>query len=122
MLGTRPDLWSISWHNTQAIRQRSIDRCEKSPKGTAYTELDLGKRGIPASMQNKYLLGYFDAAYMDDATDRHSAMGYIFFYHNCANSCASKKQQTIAPSDYRGGAPGGYRSYEGVHVDPRFLE
>ena len=44
---------------------------------------------------------------MDDTTDRHSTMGYMFFYQGCPVSWASKKQHTIALStteaEYLGG-------------------
>lgn len=44
------------------------------------------------------LKGYFDAAYMDNTFDRHSTIGYMFFYKSSLISWASKKQHTIALS------------------------
>ena len=68
-------------------------------KKTASTEMVLGRRDdLPTSMLSPRIIGYFDAAYMDDTQDRHSTMGYIFFFDGCAVSWASKKQQTVALS------------------------
>ena len=99
MLGSRPDLaYAINkltqYSSAPTERHwKAVKRVLRFVKYTIHTSLILGKRS-----DNDPLVGYFDAAYMDDTTDRHSTMGYMFFYHGCAVSWASKKQQTIALS------------------------
>ena len=102
MLGSRPDLaYSINklaqYASKPTIRHwKDVKRIIRFVKRTASTALVLGQRttDIPHSI----VTGYFDNAYMDNATDRHSTMGYIFFYSGSCVSWASKKQQTIALS------------------------
>ena len=99
MLGSRPDLaYAINklaqYSSAPTERHwKAVKKILRFVKYTSNTSLVLGKRP-----SNDPLVGYFDAAYMDDTTDRHSTMGNIFFYHGCAVSWASKKQQTIALS------------------------
>jgi len=63
------------------------------------TEIVLGRRNdIPAAMVPWRVIGFFDAVYIDDTQDKHSTMAYIFFYHGCAISWMSKKQQTVTLS------------------------
>jgi len=58
------------------------------------TELVLGRRNdilvamgrrnnVPAAIVPWKIIGFFNAAYMDDTQDRHSTMAYIFFYDGC---------------------------------------
>ena len=97
MLGTRPDLaFPINklaqYSSTPTMRHwNGVKRIIQFVKKTACFELVLGKRSIKTGG----LVGYFDAAYMDDSKDRHSTMGYIFFYCHSAISWAWKKQHTV---------------------------
>ena len=88
---------------------KGVKRILHFVKKTTDTEIVLGKRNdIPAAMGRRNdipvvmvpwkVIGFFDAAYMDDTQDRHSTMAYIFLYDSCAISWASKKQQTVALS------------------------
>ena len=110
MLGSRPDLaYSINklvqYSSKPSERHwQGVTHILRFVKRTASTALILGRREsilphcVLGEIVEKTVTGYFDAAYMDDTTDRHSAIGYVFFYKESAVSWESKKQQTIASS------------------------
>lgn len=101
MLGSRPDLAyainKLAQYSSKPTQRhwKGVKRIIRFVKRTAYTALVLGHRD---TCGERTITGYFDAAYMDDTTDRHSTMGYIFFYLGCPISWSSKKQHTIALS------------------------
>ena len=82
MLGSRPDLAyainKLAQYSSMHMEKhwKAVKRILRFVKYTSYTSLILGKRS-----DKDPLVGYFDAAYMNDTTDRHSTMGYMFFYH-----------------------------------------
>ena len=104
MLGSRPDfayaINKLAQYSSAPMNRhwKAVKRVLRFVKYTTHTSLVLGHHApaLPTALDS--LVGFFDAAYMDDTTDRHSNMGYMFFYHGCAVSWASKKQQTIALS------------------------
>ena len=104
MLGSQPDLaYAINklaqYLSTPMERHwKAVKRVLRFVKYTTHTSLVLGQRAPTLSTGSDSLVGFFDAAYMNDTTDRHSTMGYMFFYRGCAVSWASRTQQTIALS------------------------
>ena len=61
------------------------------------TKLVLGVNHQPEVPRN-VICGYFDSAYMDNSVDRHSTMGYAFYYAGSLVSWSSRKQRTLALS------------------------
>ena len=105
MLGSRPDLaFSINKLAQYSSRPterhwRGVKRILRFVKRTTFTALELGDRQKPSNpLLHHSVIGYFDAAYMDNTADSHSTMGYLFLLYGSTISWASKKQQTIALS------------------------
>ena len=103
MLGSRPDLaFSVN-----KLAQYCASPCERHwlgikrifwfIKGTVNTKLVLGVNHQPEVPRN-VICGYFDSAYMDNSVDRHSTMGYAFYYAGSLVSWSSRKQRTLALS------------------------
>ena len=104
MLGSRPDL---AFAVTKLARYCSspterhwtgIKRVLRFIKATLNTYLVLGQRAATSPAHTSPVCDFFDAAYMDDTTDRHSTMAYVFFVGNSVVSWSSKKQPTLALS------------------------
>ena len=116
MLGTRPDLaFSINKlakysANPTQRHWKGIKRILRFVKATIDAKLVLGKTQettetkCPSASnshtipQNKLVVGYFDAAYMDNTQDRHSTIGYMFFISGSPVSWMSNKQRVVALS------------------------
>ena len=108
MLGTRPDLaFSINKlaqysANPTHRHWKGIKRILRFVKATINAKLILGHRqldtGLASPKINTLVVGYFDAAYMDNTYDRHSSMGYMFFVAGSPVSWMSKKQRVVTLS------------------------
>ena len=103
MLGSCPDLaFSVN-----KLAQYCASPCERYwpgvkrifrfIKGMVNTTLVLGINPQPEIPRN-LVCGFFDSAYMDNSKDRHSTMGYAFYYAGSLVSWSSRKQRTLALS------------------------
>ena len=123
MLGSCPDLvFSINKlaqysANPTQKHWKGIKRILRFVKATINAKLTLGNKDTtgeikptvfghqqnPTEVTNpkvthSMVVGYFDAAYMDNTRDRHSTMGYMFFVAGSSVSWISKKQTVVALS------------------------
>ena len=111
MLGSRPDLVfcinKLAQYGSQpTVRHwNGVKRILRYVKGTVNAKLTLSKsvpreglERIQDQPSTSLVIGYFDAAFMDNTTDRTSSMGYIFFVANSPVSWVSKKQRVVALS------------------------
>lgn len=101
MLGSRPDLsFSINklaqYSSQPTVRHwQGVKRILRYVKGTINAKLTLG---LHKDTGTSLVMGYFDAAFMDNSADRHSSMGYVFFVAGSPVSWAAKKQRVVALS------------------------
>ncbi|XP_037807715.1 secreted RxLR effector protein 161-like [Lucilia sericata] len=98
MLCVRPDIcYHVSYlgrfqQNPSEEHWQSLKRVLRYLKGTVKKKL------IYTASDDNILVGYADADWASDTTDRKSISGYIFKVYGCTVSWSSKKQQTVATS------------------------
>jgi len=98
MLCVRPDLcYAVSYmgryqQNPSDEHWQHLKRIVRYLKGTS------GKKLCFKENTNNPLLGFVDADWASDITDRKSVSGYVFQVYGCTVSWSSKKQTTVALS------------------------
>lgn len=104
MLGSRLDfafaVTKLRQYCSSPTKQHwtGIKRVLRFVKATLNTYLVLSQRASTSTAHKSLVYGFFDAAYMNDTTDRHSTMAYVFFVGNSVVSWSSKKQASLALS------------------------
>lgn len=108
VLGSRPDMAfavnKLAQFSSKPTQRHwlGVKKVLRFLKGTVDTTLELGCNGENGggvvSEFSGLVVGYFDAAFMDDTGDRHSTMGYAFYCAGSLISWCSRKQRTVALS------------------------
>ena len=99
MLCCRPDLcYSIGFlgryqQNPTDEHWQALKRLLRYLKGTKDMKLK-----YKCQINSERLIGYADADWASDITDRKSVSGFVFFAYGCPISWSSKKQVTVATS------------------------
>ncbi|XP_075162880.1 uncharacterized protein LOC142235513 [Haematobia irritans] len=78
--------------NPSELHWQHLKRIARYLKGTIPMKLAFNKQNSEA------VIGYADADWASDTTDRKSVRGYIFKIYGCSVSWGSKKHQTVATS------------------------
>ncbi|MCW2783452.1 MAG: RNA-dependent polymerase [Marmoricola sp.] len=108
VLGSRPDLAysvnKLAQYSSKPTRRHwnGVKRIFRFLRGSIELGLVLGEREVTSVMKTamgrSLVIGFFDAAFMDDKSDRHSTMGYAFYVKGSLVSWCSRKQRTVALS------------------------
>ena len=98
-VNTRPDIAAsvaiLSQHNKEptTVDWNEVKRVARYLKGTKHYELCLGQQDMP-----KGLIGFADADWAENRTDRKSNSGYLFQYYGASISWSCRKQACVALS------------------------
>ena len=98
-VNTRPDIAAsvaiLSQHNKEptTVDWNEVKRVARYLKGTKHYELRLGQEDM-----SKGLIGFADADWAENKTDRKSNSGYLFQYHGASISWSCRKQTCVALS------------------------
>jgi len=95
--GTRVDLAFVVHKLSQHCHQPCIRHWKGVQQVLRYLKFSQGLT-ISYRQDDQQLLGYSDADFASDTTDRKSTMGYVFMLSGAAITWASRKQQTISTS------------------------
>lgn len=104
VLGSRPDLaFAVNKLAQFASKPTTkhwsgVKRVCRFIKGLLDASLILGLQPVGRLSSTGLIVGYFDAAFIDDKTDRQSTMAYAFFCGGSLVLWCSRKQRTIALS------------------------
>ncbi|XP_073831868.1 uncharacterized protein [Musca autumnalis] len=97
MLCSRPDIcFAVGYlaryqENPSELHWQHLKRIVRYLKGTISYKLHF-------KPNDETILGFVDADWASDATDRKSVSGYVFKVYGCTVAWCSKKQQTVAIS------------------------
>ena len=95
--GTRMDLAFVVHKLSQHCHQPCVRHWRGVQQVFRYLKSSQGLT-ISYGQGDQQLLGYSDADFASDTTDRKSTMGYVFILNGAAITWASRKQQTISTS------------------------
>jgi len=100
-INTRPDIAYATSKLAQQVNEPTKETYQQASRILRYLRgsIDLGitfPRTGPSIKTG--LVGYVDADYAGDVTDRKSQSGYMFFYNGGLITWTSKKQKTVAQS------------------------